>query len=268
MEKKKVLIGSPIHQKSNILQEFLISLEELQKNSFSIDYLFMDDNSDEESCHLLQVFQQKHQNVEIVKLQNAADYHRDEYTHYWSDVLIWKVAAMKDSIIHYAKEHNYDYLFLVDSDLVLHPHTLEQLIKADKNIITNIFWTRWQPNTIEMPQVWVQDEYTMYTKNRSNPLSDEEATRQTFEFMAHLRVPGVYKVGGLGACTLISLKAIQAGVRFEKINNLSFWGEDRHFCIRAAALGFSLNVDTHYPAFHIYRESDLDGVSAYKQNSR
>ena len=30
------------------------------------------------------------------------------------------------------------------------------------------------------------------------------------------------------------------------------FGEDRHFCIRAAALGLSLYVDTHYPAYHIY----------------
>src|SRR5690606_16569030 len=39
--------------------------------------------------------------------------------------------------------------------------------------------------------------------------------------------------------------------------NISFWGEDRHFCIRAQALGFDLFVDTNYPAFHIYREDDL-----------
>jgi len=79
-----------------------------------------------------------------------------------------------------------------------------------------------------------------------------------------LKVPGVYTVGGLGACTLISKRAIQAGVNFKEIYNISFMGEDRHFCIRAVALGFELFVDTHYPAFHIYRLSDLDGLAEFK----
>ncbi|RBN36101.1 glycosyl transferase, partial [Priestia megaterium] len=60
-------------------------------------------------------------------------------------------------------------------------------------------------------------------------------------------------------CTLISQKALQKGINFSKISNLTFWGEDRHFCIRAAALGLSLYVDTHYPAYHIYRDTDIKG---------
>jgi hypothetical protein len=60
----------------------------------------------------------------------------------------------------------------------------------------------------------------------------------------------------LGACTLISVPALKAGLNFLPINNVSFWGEDRWFCIRAEALGFPLYIDTHYPAKHLYRESD------------
>jgi SRSO17 transposase len=63
---------------------------------------------------------------------------------------------------------------------------------------------------------------------------------------------------------LISRTALEAGVNFSRISNLSFWGEDRHFCIRAAALGLQLFVDTHYPAYHIYRDSDLEGVKSFK----
>lgn len=70
-------------------------------------------------------------------------------------------------------------------------------------------------------------------------------------------MPGVYKVGGLGDCTLISKKVFESNVSYDKIYNVSFWGEDRHFCIRAAVLGFELYVDTHYQAFHIYRTSYL-----------
>ncbi|MNZ71669.1 Glycosyl transferase family 2 [compost metagenome] len=70
-------------------------------------------------------------------------------------------------------------------------------------------------------------------------------------------------MGGLGACTLISQHAIKAGVSYNQIRNISYWGEDRHFCIRAAALGIPLFVDTHYPALHLYRDSDLSKVEDF-----
>jgi hypothetical protein len=265
MTSKKVLIGSPVHQKPAVLREFLSSLEALETSDYSVAYMFMDDNGEEESGSLLTDFQERHSNTVIVKSSSASEYQRDDYTHYWREELIWKVAMMKDHMLRHALDHDYEHIFLVDSDLVLHPRTLNNLISTEKDIVSNIFWTRWQPGTMEMPQVWLQDEYTMHANNHNQPASNNETALQMFEFFAKLRMPGVYEVGGLGACTLISRKALQAGVRYERIKNLSFWGEDRHFCIRAAALGFSLYVDTSYPAYHIYRDSDLEGVSAFKQ---
>jgi GT2 family glycosyltransferase len=66
---------------------------------------------------------------------------------------------MKNKIINYALENDFDYLFLVDTDLVFHPDTILQLIRSEKSIISNIFRTSWVPNTMQMPQVWVEDEY-------------------------------------------------------------------------------------------------------------
>lgn len=265
MTKKHVLLGSPVQQSPAILREFLIALEEMEKTGISIHYMFMDDNTYESSSALLAEFKEKYKQVEIINNKDSFNYRCDEYTHYWQEETVWKVARMKDKIIEYARKNNYDYLFLIDSDLVVHPNTLVQLIKAGKEIISSIYWTCWQPGTIEMPQVWLEDQYSMYKKIPGEVITDEEANRRLLEFFNQLRIPGIYEVGGLGACTLISGKALGAGISFAKIKNLSFWGEDRHFCIRAAALGFSLYVDTHYPAYHIYRESDLDGVANFKK---
>lgn len=266
MKEKRVLIGSPIHQQPTILREFLMSLSELEQDDVIIEFLFMDDNEDEESSSLLTAFADKHNKTCIYKShEKPKHYHCDDYTHYWGEDQIWKVGGLKDHIISYAIENNYDYLFLVDSDLVLHPCTLKQLIRANKDIISNVFWTRWQPNSDALPQVWMHGEYTLYSKLRNEKLTDEEIQLRTTEFLHKLRQPGVYEVGGLGACTLISKYALSSGVKFAEISNLSYWGEDRHFCVRAAALGFSLFVDTHYPTYHIYRPSDLTVVPKYKQ---
>lgn len=265
---KTVLIAGPVHQKKEILKEFLESLENLNHHrSIKISYCFFDDNNEIEAQKLIEQFSFKSKNTTIFKSEEKFTYLKDNYTHYWTNELINKVAEMKNYIIQYALAKQHDYLFLIDSDLVLHPNTLNRLLSAEKDIISNIFWTSWQPGTIEMPQVWLEDEYSMYKKQHLSSMSDEEIQEQVSSFLHQLRIPGVYEVGGLGACTLVSRKALQAGVNFSPIKNLSFWGEDRHFCIRAVALGFDLYVDTHHPAYHIYRSSDIKGVEAFKNRS-
>jgi len=260
---KKILIGSPIHQKASILQYFLLSLEYLNTDGFEVHYLFIDDNESEDSRNILLDFAKRHHTAQILSSSDHQKYICDENTHYWNEHLIWKVAHFKNTIIHTAIQNNFDYLFLIDSDIVLHPNTLKQLLHANKDIISNIFWTKWQPDLPELPQVWLFDQYSQYYCKRGEKLSTEQIQQRHLQFLQTLKKPGIYEVGGLGACTLINRKALEAGVNFNEIKNVSFWGEDRHFCIRAQALGFDLFVDTHYPAFHIYRESDLKKAEEY-----
>lgn len=267
--KKRVLIGAPIRQKPAILKEFLDSLLELNTYSFTADFCFVDDNVQDESKNLLIEFAKDSKGrVFISQAQSNDVYICNEQTHYWNEAIIWKVARFKDQIFEFALAHDYDYVFLVDSDIVMHPNTIEQLIMDNKDIVSEIFWTHWQPNSPKSPQVWLYDTFTQYETRYGEQLSADEMHRRHNEFISMLLNPGVYDVGGLGACTLISKQALQKGANFKKIKNLTFWGEDRHFCIRAAALGLDLCVDTHYPAYHIYRESDLAGVAQYKENCR
>ena len=261
----KVLVGSPIRQKPEILTQFLISLRELSSNpSICIDYFFIDDNRQAESSEMLDRFAQNHTNTILRKINDDTPYICREDTHIWEENLIWKVAGFKNSMLEHALRNDYNYLFLVDSDLVLHPKTLEHLISLRKDIVAEIFWTKWEPAFPELPQVWVSDQYNLFESSRGENLTEVEMLQRVQSFLNQLKTPGIYLVGGLGACTLISKKAMQLGVNFDEIYNVSLIGEDRHFCIRAAALGFKLYVDTNYPAFHIYRLSDLDRLKDYK----
>lgn len=261
--RKRVLVGSPIHQTPVVLGEFLSSLLRLKQEHILLSFFFVDDNKDCQSSELLHEFAKTHPCVEIFRSEFDDDYTRNDVTHYWNEHLIWKVAEFKNVIIQKAIDGQYDYLFLIDSDLLLHPDTIEHLVSIEKEIVSEIFWTKWQPDASSQPQVWICDEYTQFHKARGEHVSDEEAAARYETFITMLKEPGIYEVGGLGACTLMSHHALISGVNFKPIKNLSFWGEDRHFCIRAAALGFSLFVDTHYPAYHIYRESDLEGAKKF-----
>lgn len=265
-KKVSILVGVPIRQKPLILKRFLESLDSLQKTTYTLDYYFIDDNDNPESSAVLKAFSPKNKGHIVLHNTGQSDtgsYICNEITHDWTNNVIWKVASLKNSIIQYARIKGYDFLFFIDSDIVLHPKTLEQLLLAKKDIISNIFWTKWYPGAPELPQVWLLDQYTLFNHDIQEVVPEQEQIQRTNAFLSMLRVPGVYPVGGLGACTLISKKAIQSPISFSRIPNLSFWGEDRHFCVRAQALGFDLFVDTHLPAYHIYRESYLASVQEY-----
>lgn len=253
--KARFLVGSPVRQDPEILKLFLTSLSRLEGDP---DFVLVDDNANDEeggrvSTELLRAFTKGGTGKRACWRDDtrASVYIRTEHTHTWTDDLLWRVASHKNHLLDLAREGGYDYVLLVDSDVLVPPDMLLRLQAADKDVIANIFWTQWQPGTLEMPQVWSEDTYTF-----------------TPGLIEELRVPGVYEVGGLGACTLISKRALQKRISFDRVHNVSFWGEDRHFCIRAVALGLSLFVDTRAPAFHVYRGSDIEAGRAYLERTQ
>lgn len=268
MNKKRVLVGSPIYQKAEILKVFLESLKKLSRDNVNIDYMFVDDNEDGLSSDILSKFNRYDSEVVIIKGNETGVYICNSSSHQWNDNLMLKVANYKNLIIDYAIKNDYDYLFFVDSDLILHPNIIEYLKSKDKEILSEIFWTKWHENMPLEPNVWLFDEYDLVPKELGEILSEETMNSRKVDFLNQLKEEGVYEVGGLGACTLISKSALLKGVNFKSIKNLTIHGEDRFFCIRAAVLGIELFVDTSYPAYHIYRESDLSGVDYYNQNNK
>lgn len=264
-DRQKILVGSPVYQKPEILKAFLNSLLVLKHSAFDLDYMFVDDNLAEESSRLLEEFKRDGCEVIILPGEKRRVYECSEESHHWDDSLMQKVADFKNRIIDYALIHDYDALFFVDSDLILHPGLIEHLWRTKKEVVSEIFWTQWHPGYPLEPNVWLFDEYDLVPKHLGETVDEKDARRRTARFFEQLKSPGVYEVGGLGACTLISRSALLKGVNFSPIRNLTIHGEDRFFCIRAAVLGIGLFVDTCHPAYHIYRETDLEGVSAYQK---
>ncbi|MEG0832375.1 MAG: glycosyltransferase family 2 protein [Oscillospiraceae bacterium] len=238
-------------------------MKKLHCSGMIVDFIFVDDNTNEESSLLLSSFEVGASVVTVLPGSARGKYVCDEESHHWDDNLMLKVAEYKNSIIKHAIKNEYDFLFFVDSDLVLHPGLLEHLKNQKKEIVSEIFWSRWHEGLPLEPNVWLFDEYDLVPKQPGENLSDAESSARRDAFLAQLKIPGLYPVGGLGACTLIKRSALMKGVNFSPIKNLTIHGEDRFFCIRAAVLGIDLYVDTRHPAYHIYRESDLDGVEAY-----
>lgn len=266
----KILIGSPIKQNPKILKEFLESLKELDKENLHLDYCFIDDNTDKESQELLNEFVQKIDSECTIYSpeDKPLEYKCNDDMQYWSEDLIWRNSGFKNFFLNLTLEKNYDYLFLLDSNLILNPKTLTQLIKDQKDIASCLVWQETENSKKKLPQVWLYDTNIQYEIDNKNNLKPEQIFERHEKFLNKLTQPGIYKIGGLGSCTLISKNAIESGINFNKIKNLSIIGEDKHFSIRADALGIDLFVDTYFPAHSINREKDLIGIQEYKNKFR
>ena len=266
METKKLLIGCPVCQEPAVLELFLRSLLRLDLDGIAVSYHLVDDNHDPDASALLEAFAGAVPSVTLTRPPQARAGRR--YAgHNWNEETIWKVAGYKDQIIDHALEEGFTHLFLVDSDVLLHPLAVRHLMETEKEIVCQVFWTRWTEDAVEQPQVWLRDFYTQFDQKPGEQLTKEEERQRTYAFFRMLRRPGLYEVGGLGACTMIRREALEQGICFRPVKNLSFWGEDRHFCVRAAARDIPLFADTVYPAFHVFRPGQLEAGRAFLEET-
>lgn len=266
MRDRRILVASPVRQRPDILKEYAESLLNMNTEGFKPDFLFIDDNSDKASAEILQKLTGILSGTLIKGSSSAPSKVMPDTRHKWDFITIQKVSEYRNRILQLAREGDYEGLFFIDSDLLLHPNTLRHLMAQDKAIIAEIYWTRWAPSGPLYPQVWLYDNYTQFISEGAAALSPDQIKSRTEDFHAMLKRPGVYRVGGLGGCMFIGKAVLKSDVSFTKVYNLSFAGEDRHFCVRAAVHGFEMYVDTSYPAYHIYRLSDLPGCKAFKIN--
>ena len=183
-------------------------------------------------------------------IDETATYDGDrEDTHEWNVPAFYRLARQKQRLCDLAVSEGYDYLWLVDSDLLCDPRTLWSLYYADKPIVSAVFWTAWQPDSPMLPQVWLTHPYGL----------EGGRTKTANAFLSTLVDRQLVQVAGLGACTLIKVEALE-DCRFDPplpdLPTDGMWqGEDRHFCVRANRAHQTLWADAWPDVAHIYRPS-------------
>src|SRR5208337_4401648 len=163
-------------------------------------------------------------------------------THAWTNPLVSRIAKIRNHAIEKFLRTDADALVIADSDIIVHPDLVEHLLSLNLPVVNEVFWSKWRPQESWMPNVWDGHSYAF-----NSP-----------ESITSLREHGLFEVGGLGACTLIRREVLERGVRYEPVNGVNFWGEDRWFSIRAASNGFPLHADTCFPPFHVYRQDQIE----------
>lgn len=230
----KILIGGPVRQEEDIFIEFIKSLRALEiPDNCTVHRHFIFNECD--LSHILLA----DETCEIIN--TGCEYSCNEKEHVWSHDNYAHMSYLRNRMLAHVLEGDYDYYFLVDSDLVLHPKTLRHLLAQQKDLIGELFWTEYEAGG---GSFWINAwEYDQCFSDRDS-------------IDRWIREPGVYPCGGTGACFLISAAVIRAGVNYTPIYNIRFLhGEDRWFCVRAVVHGFQIFVDNQYRPLHLYRRS-------------
>lgn len=233
---------TPVKVEPSILDLHLRSLELQGVNG----HLFYDDNDNVKSSEMLHAWCDGRENAVVLPkidtLPPAEGYERKQDTHDWSQSAVERVSMIKNHAIAAFLSIKADYLVLIDADVVPAPVSMLHMTESELPILCGIYWTKWfERKDFTTPNVW-----------DTHPTKFVEPSERFLE-------PGHYEVGGLGAFTAIHRDVLATGlVNFHAVPGVGYFGEDRHFCIRAAVLGFPLTACSHVHVRHVYRPSDIE----------
>ena len=223
---KKILITAPLRQDADVFEEYQKGLDALEvPDGYEVSRFYVVND-----CRDIVPFIR---DAEYVITDTGEDYQKTENDHLWTLELMRKMSDLRNRTIAEMLLGGYDYWLSIDTDIVVDPWTIYHLVQADRDIVSEIFWTQ-APNGRYWCNAWMVDQSAGMTEE--------------------WRKPGLYRVGMTGALTLVKRKVFEAGVSYARIPNIhtALRGEDRHFCVRAACAGFEMWVDTHCPARHLY----------------
>ena len=234
---KRILIAAPVRQKTEIFKEYLNSLNHLIiPEEYEADKFFYLHNCPELSEFLQEnEYQIVYGDSEIIKENNKQKQ--------WTYKNFYALYQMRTALLRKASQEKYDYLFTVDSDILLHPKTLITLLNDDKDIVGNMIWTKMENNNI-------------------GAICGKNEEWGAYENLEQFKIPGIYPVGWTCACLLISSRIFNnSNVSYWPIRGIDNTGcEDYAFCMRAKCNFYDLQVwiDTKLPARHLYHEKDFE----------
>ena len=236
---KKILITAPLRQETDVFLEYQKGLDALEvPEGYEVSRFFVVNDCREIIPYI--------ENAEFVVADTGKEYEKTGNDHLWTLDLMLKMSDLRNRTIVEMLTGGYDYWLSADTDIVLDPKTLRTLIEADKDIVSEIFWTQ-APSGRYWCNAWMVD--------------------QAAGMKEDWKKPGLYRCGMTGALTLVKRKVFEAGVDYTPIPNIyqALRGEDRHFCVRAACAGFEMWIDSHCPATHLYTRKVFEDYMARRR---
>lgn len=244
--KTRIVAGACVRQNPEVLEAHLKTLKwQVLPPGVTVDYAFLVD--DETSEEIIKEVLPEAIVVPTGGRPEGAVYEVGPITHQWNTTAFDHLAAQKQKILEHARSNHYDYVWFVDSDLLLDQRTLWSLWAAGKDVTSAVFWTEWQKaNPMSLgPNVWLRHPYDL-TKFKwpVGRIFHELSRRQ------------LIRVAGGGACCLIAVKTLDKIRYFPRLPELpdeGMWrGEDRTLAVLAERGHIQQWADGWPDIFHAY----------------
>ncbi|WP_405153084.1 glycosyltransferase family 2 protein [Paenibacillus sp. FSL K6-0108] len=206
----KVFIGAPVRNRAWIMERHLQSLKQQTVHK---QFLYILNDSEDQTEQILNDHQISYLTHNLGK---TFGHLRGQYSYH-------NLALLRNILVMEFLKSDCDYLFSIDTDIIIPEQSLEQLIENDKDICAMLI--------------------------RNHPRIKAYNAMIGGKHISDFR-EGVIPVDLTGAVYLIKREVVEAGVRYGSHSI----GEDAPFCEQAQQLGYELYVDTRLRPVHAYEK--------------
>lgn len=223
------MIGCPVRNRAWILPSYLQSLEALDYPRECISYCFIINDCDDKTPVILREFAQKYPGqVFLVENNNGSTvYQRGQYN-------FKRLAYLRNLLLMEFLRSDCDYLFSVDSDILVVPHSLRALMQNDCSIVSCLVCNGEVIGDRSCYNVLCQDDRGHYLHIRDFPRDR------------------LFRVDCTGAAYLIKREVIsELSIRYSAPSG----GEDIGFCEAARQKGVHIYCDGRLESIHVMRPS-------------
>jgi hypothetical protein len=140
MEKPKVLVAAPIFDGMKYcLKEFLDGVRNLTYENCAV--LLVDNSKRNE------FYEELNKEEEVVVLKDDTK----------EELPVKRLVSSRNKILYYAIENGFDYVFMLDSDVVPPREAIEELLKCDKDIVSGLYWNNFMSSGLMkwLPVAWM-----------------------------------------------------------------------------------------------------------------
>tara|TARA_Y100000310_G_scaffold343385_1_gene450766 strand:+ start:3053 stop:3853 length:801 start_codon:yes stop_codon:yes gene_type:complete len=249
MKNQKILVASPTYKGMQYCQEqFLERITNLDYDNY--DVLIVDNSKDDSNFNILK------QNKKI-KVINVIRDSSDEKNK------MLKLINSRNLILNYAIKNNYDYILMMDSDVIPLKNILQELLKSNKDIVSGLYYNYFisDGKTKYLPVAWTEltnEEFNEIKQKIKLPdfvKSKEDLRARLTEQEAQSNKLIQVAIPSAG-CMLIS-RNVFSKIKYEMINtnemNNIKTTDDVGFILQAKKQGFKIYCNTKIKCEHLIK---------------
>jgi hypothetical protein len=218
----KILCGGPVSEGADV---FSAHVDALLAQGHALDYKGIDG-----SPTPLQAPQFGFDHVDWRYEGSSGEYKQRRVR--WNGARLRLMGRVRDEMRRAALTGEYDYLFMVDSDMILGPGTLDHMLFHCRDIVAGLVWTKYKAWTKRVwPNVW---------RINGNKPDTAPHVAPDDELLVRINVGGLHQVEVTGGCYLISRHALER-TSFAPLPDTA--SEDLCFAKSAKAAGLPIYLD-------------------------